>query len=395
MSLATTDRGLASGLMTVSQLGTSNRVGLLYSLAERGPSSRSELARIAGVPRGSIAPIVAGLLEDELLVELEPTTGHARMGKPSRPLWFGPRVGHSGTVRIEAERVECARVDQRGEVNDIESAAFPANPTRQQIEDTVASLAVTVFGRSTQPLSGIGLVWPALWDRDTGVVLSCTPIPSLAGSNIVQRLRDACGLEVHVEDDARALAIGERWFGQGRGVEDFAAVQISTGIGAGLIVAGRLFSVEGRFPEVGHMVVQLDGTVCRCGRRGCWETIAALGWLRLRARELGMENHADLTPEDIATHPSPAAHQLLEDYARNISTGLVNISMTLGITRFLLHGEVIGGGEALLEMLRQQIAAQSTLPGRTPPVVEFSALDQRAALLGAAAIPLVHAIEHA
>lgn len=386
---------LSSGLMTVSQLGTSNRVGLLYSLAATGPASRSELARLAGVPRGSIAPIVAGLLDDGLLVEQDPPSDRPRMGKPSRPLWFGPRIGHSGTVIIEAGRVECARVDQRGVPQEVHHREFAAGATREQIENLVLGLAGSVFADSPVPLTGIGLVWPALWDPQTMVVLSCTPIPALTGSGLVARLREACGLEVFVQDDARALAIGQRWFGEARGSENFAAVQISTGIGAGLIVDGRLFSVDGRFPEVGHMVVDLGGAACRCGSRGCWETVAAVGWLRERLRDLGVANWETATPGDLVADPTPDTEELLDSYARNICVGLVNLATTVGLTRFVLHGEVVTGGDLLLDLLRQHIAAQSALPGQSAPTVEFSQINQRAALLGAAAMPLVHAIEQA
>ncbi|MDR1387969.1 MAG: ROK family protein [Propionibacteriaceae bacterium] len=388
------DRGLSTGLLTVSQIGASNRVGLLYSLAGRGPASRSDLAREAKVPRGSIAPIVTGLIEDGFLVEQEPASVPAKMGKPSRPLWFGPKVGHSGSLRIEATGVECARVDQRGQVHDLTRIDFPPNPGAATIENAVLGLADQVLGASPEPLTGVGLAWPAVWDPVDSTVLSCTPIPTLVGSGLARRLGQACGLDLFLEDDARALAIGQRWFGEARGLDDFSAVQISTGIGAGLMVDGKLFNVQGRWPEVGHMVVDLDGEPCRCGRSGCWETLAALGWLRQQARRLGLPGWESALPGDIVAWSSPAADQLLDRYARNISIGLVNLANTMGLDRFLLHGEVVSGGEPLLRLLRRQIEAQTTLPD-TKPTVEFSRLNQTAALLGAAVLPLVHAIERA
>jgi predicted NBD/HSP70 family sugar kinase len=381
--------------LTVSQIGATNRVGLLYSLTHNGPSSRSELARLARVPRGSIAPIVAGLIDDGFLIEQEPATGSGKMGKPSRPLWFGPRVGHSGTLRIETDAVECARVDQSGNV--LERRQVPLTPTtsRQDIEATALGLASALFQPATEPLSGIGLVWPAVWDDADGTVLSCTPIPSLVGSRLAERLRQATGCPVVIEDDARAIAIGQHWFGEARGIDNFGAVQLSTGIGAGLMVGGHLFSVEGRSPEVGHMVVNIDGAPCRCGRTGCWETLAALGWLRDQARIQGFPDWAGAVPADIVGWDAPAAASLLDTYARHIATGLVNLATAFGLNRFLLHGEVVGGGDRLLSLIRHYVRHQSTLPDTTPPLIEFSALNQRAALLGAAVLPLARAVASA
>ncbi|MDR1212636.1 MAG: ROK family transcriptional regulator [Propionibacteriaceae bacterium] len=394
MTASGIERGLSTGLLTVSQIGASNRVGLLHSLVRLGPASRSDLARLAKVPRGSIAPIVTGLIEDGFLVELEPANGPSKMGKPSRPLWFGPRVGHSCSLRVEATGVDCARVDQRGQVHDLRRADFPSDASAAVIESAVLSLAETVAGRSPEPLTGLGLAWPAVWDPVDWTVLSCTPIPALVGSGLARRLGQACGLDLFLEDDARALAIGQRWFGEARDLDNFSAVQISTGIGAGLMVDGKLFSVEGRSPEVGHMVVDLDGAPCRCGRSGCWETLAALGWLRQEARRLGLPQWETALPGDIVAWSSPAADQLLDSYARNIAIGLVNLANTVGLHRFLLHGEVVSGGEPLLRLLRRHIGAQTTW-SETKPTVEFSELNQTAALLGAAVIPLVHTIERA
>ncbi|MCL2802766.1 MAG: ROK family transcriptional regulator [Micrococcales bacterium] len=395
MNTSAAGRPFVAGLITVSQMGSSNRVGLLYALAEHGPTSRSELARMAGVPRGSIAPIVAGLIKDGILIELEPTGETPKVGKPSRPLWFGPRIGHAGTVRIEAGVVECARVDQRGQVRDSAQAAFGRGATTGELEDLVLKLAQEVFDRATGPLTGIGLVWPAVWDRDTGRVLSCTPIPALEGSQLVERLEQQTSLEVFVEDDARALSVGQRWFGQARNDDSFAAVQISAGIGAGLIVDGRLFSIDDQFPEIGHMVVDVFGEPCRCGRTGCWETIAGLGWLRQQARRHGLANWATVTPGYLVTTQGPQTKRLLDSYARNIGIGLANIAIAFGISRFILHGEVVSGGPTLLDQVRRHTAAQCAMPGTGQPTIDLADSTHPTALLGAAAMPLVHAIERA
>ena len=383
---------LGGGLINTTTIGASNRAWVLNCLAEYGPLSRAQLARLVRVPRGSVAPIVAGLLADGALVELEPEPEQARMGKPPIPLWFGPRIGHSGAVQIQAGSFTCARVDQRGNILVSRTEALPTGLTREEIEDAVIALAHTVFGPDDVALSGVGLVWPAVMDATGEAVDHCTPIPQLEGSCLVGKLQRALGLPVLPEDDARALAIGQRWFGEAKRAPTLAALQISTGIGAGIVIGGQLLQVDGWFPEVGHMKVDLDGQPCDCGGRGCWETIASLTWLRRQANQLGLPSADQVTPGSLVDLASPPALALLDQYAKNIAVGIFNLATCLGLRRFLLHGEVVTGGELLAEMIRTHVNTGAKLPGMTSLSVEFSKLDQQAGLLGAAALPLANAI---
>jgi len=383
---------LGGGLINTSAIGASNRVWVLNCLAEYGPLSRAQLARLVQVPRGSVAPIVSGLLADGALVELEPEPGQARMGKPPIPLWFGPRIGHSGAVQIQAGFVTCARVDQAGNTLESRTESLAAGLTREEIEAKVIALAQMVFSPTDVPLCGIGLAWPAVMDATGEIVDKCTPIPQLEGSYLVGKLQRALDLVVLPEDDARALAIGQRWFGEAKRAPTLAALQISTGIGAGIVIDGQLLQVDGRYPEVGHMKVDLNGQPCHCGGRGCWETIASLTWLQREASQLHLPSADKITPRSLIDLASTPALALLDQYAANIAVGIFNLATCLGLRRFLLHGEVVTGGELLAGMIRAHVNTGANLPGMSGLSVEFSKLNQQAGLLGAAALPLAYAI---
>jgi predicted NBD/HSP70 family sugar kinase len=326
-----------------------------------------------------------------MLIEGEARLEPAKTGKPSRPLWFGPAISPPIAVQVQASRVVSARISQGGHVVQRLEETLSPKMRASEIETLVVDLAREILG--TGPTCGVGLAWPAVWDHADGTVLSCTPIPALNGSTLLPQLTAALDARVFPQDDARALALGQQWFGEARGTRNLAALQISAGIGAGVVIDGRAFAADGQFPEVGHMCVQLDGALCACGRRGCWETVGSLEWLRRQAGRLNWPNSESATPGDFVRAPGPAAAKVLEEYARNIAVGLVNMATCLGVRRFLLHGEVVTGGQRLEAMVRDRVARGACLPGTPDIQVDFSKLNQEAGLLGAAALPLAHAIE--
>src|SRR5690606_18665853 len=133
-------------------------------------------------------------------------------------------------------------------------------------------------------------------DEETGEVLACTPVPALVGTRLPRVLAERTDAHVVVEEDARALAVGQRWFGQAKGVDDFAALEIGAGIGAGIILGGRLYRQGPTTPEIGHTCVDVRGERCRCGLVGCWETIASLRWLRREASARQVPGARSTTP---------------------------------------------------------------------------------------------------
>ena len=387
--------GTGGGLITASSIGASNRARVLNCLVEHGPLSRAQLARLVRVPRGSVAPIVAGLLSSGALVEQSPRIDPSQMGKPPIPLWFGPRIGYSVAVQIQADLATCALVDQQGVILDSCHADLTATMSQREVEDTVIELAKQLLRRGKWSISGVGLVWPAVLDPAGAVVVGCTPLPQLVGSNLVVKLSKALNLTVLPEDDARALAIGQRWFGEAKRAQTFTALQISTGIGAGIVIDGELLQIDGHFPEVGHMIVDLNGELCQCGQRGCWESIASVTWLRRQAEHIGLPGASQVTPGSLLALGTPPAMTLLAQYAKNIAVGIANLAICLGTQRFLLHGEVVSGGDRLATMVREQVSANANLPGVAHLTLDFSNLNQRAGLLGAAALPLANAIMNA
>jgi predicted NBD/HSP70 family sugar kinase len=358
-------------------------------LADYGPLSRADLARLAAVPRGTIGPIVTALLAAKILEESERAQFATGPGKPGRPLWFGRDAGLCGAILVRAGTTETAVVNARGDILARGAEPFSTQLPRRLLEERVIAAAAPILDRFRGELMGIGLALPAFCDRSAGRVVACTTVPGLVDTNLWRLLSDWAGVPVLLEEDARAIAVGERWFGQARGVGDFAALQIDAGIGAGIMLDGHLVHEPS---EIGHTCVNLGGLTCRCGLRGCWETIASTRWLNAEAGRLGIEDGGRMAPSQLvrlAVAGDATAARLLNDYADNVAVGIANLAQLLSIRLFILHGEVVEGGPPLRDLI-EAATQKRTLPFLAGGVrVVFETLDRDSGLLGAAATVLM------
>ena len=375
-------------LLTTHLIGDVNRSRVLQAFCDHGPLSRADLARLAGVPRATIGVIVASLLDDGLLEQLAPDRD-GKVGKPGRPLWFARHAALSVAVGFDDEHVRAALVSARGE-RLAETAVGLATPTATPAELARAvEAAVRAVLPATGNVLGVGLVVPGVCDTVAGEVVGSGQLPGAVGARLAATLALRLGLPVLLDNDARAQALGEKWFGDARGMSTFASVQTGTGLGVGMVLGGQLYRGEdGRTGELGHTQVVPGGEACRCGLAGCWETVATLRWLRAQARTAGLPRAARTTTATLTADGSPAAEALLQAYADNLAVGLANLVNLLGTRRIILHGDVVGGGEPM--RARVEAATRARVLGylRDDVHLMLSPLDAGATLLGAAGLVL-------
>ena len=385
------DRPALDGqLLTPSDIGDVNRSRVLQAFCDYGPLTRAELAKMAGVTRATIGNIVAGLIESGLIDEGEPRdTG--QVGKPGRPLWFGPRAGLSGAVSIEPDGISAALVNARGEKLETTTAAFNGKATSGGLIDSIVDALAKVLPRSRNDLLGVGIAVPGVCDTNTGRVLGSGPVPALDGMQLGEPISERLGVRVLIDNDSRAQALGEKWFGRGKQVPSFASVQTGHGIGVGLVIGGVVVrGAHGEAGEAGHTMVVRDGEKCRCGLRGCWETIATVDWLRDEAKRIGLKDGTKLDARQLVerAESDEEALGLLQRYADNLAIGLANLMQILSPGLFILHGDAARGGERFRALVEE--ATRDRVLGHVRGTVEvvMSELDADATLLGAAGLVL-------
>lgn len=376
-------------LLSTADVGRANRSRVLQALADHGPLSRADLARLSGVPRGTIGGIVASLLTAGVLAETgerRPSTG---LGKPSRPLWFGPKAGPIGAVFVQSGSVETAVVTADGTIVARGTEHFTPSASRDRLDPQLAAATDEVLRPYRHTIAGVGIAMPVTCVAETGELLASSPVPGLVGTRLPELVAERTGVPVVVEEDVQALAIGQRWFGRARGVDDFAVLETSAGIGVSIMLGGRLYRPDTSTTEIGHMCVEIDGERCRCGLRGCWETVASLRWLRREATSRDIPGARTTTPAKLARHADdPAVADLLDRYADHIAVGIANLLHLLSLRVFILHGDVVGGGEPLQRLIESAVRRRAMPILTTNLRVEFADPHQDTGLLGAAATAL-------
>ena len=203
----------------------------------------------------------------------------------------------------------------------------------------------------------IGVGVPGLLDRARGRLIASPNLPGFVDIDVRNDLAGLAGIDprdVHVENDANAAAVGELWLGAGRGESDALVVTLGTGIGGGLILRGELYAGAGMGGEVGHVVIDPEGPLCGCGKRGCVETFASATAARRRALAAGLPEEA---PGDLARLAERARAgflreaELLREIGHDLGRGLGPIVCVLDLRLF-----VFGGGfSAALDVLERGI----------------------------------------
>ena len=341
-------------------MGHANRGRVLQAIFDLGPTSRAELARHIGVGRATITGIVQPLLDEGFLVEDDPLPAGGTGGKRARPLKFPPQARLVGAIELQPGSVRSALVSWTGEVIGEHRGRFAVTgPDPAPAVDAILACVSATLAASREPPLAIGIASGGMVDTDRGVIVKVNLAPILSGLALGPLLRERLHLPVYIDHLPRALLLADRWFGVGRGARNLAALHVDEVLGGALLLDGHLHrGPSGAGGEVGHTFVQVDGEVCRCGRRGCWETIATTFWLRDQAHAAGLPDARRITAQclaDLAEEGAPGAAALLDLYARNIAVGIANLQQTVAPNLFVLHGDAVGGGERLRSAIEMHV----------------------------------------
>jgi predicted NBD/HSP70 family sugar kinase len=380
-------------LLSSSVVGSANRGIVIQTLFDLGPTSRAELARRAGVNRTTISGIVQPLIDGDILIETAREPATRSEGKPARPLWFSPKAPPVCGVLLMPDAVRACLVGFDGAVIGENRIALPKGdgPVAPIIRAIKKSVRTALATATRKPL-GIGIAVGGMVDTDQGLIVAMNLAPSLDRYPLGGKLGAEFGLPVRLDHHPRALLVGDRWFGKGRGATQFSVIYTGEVLGGAFYFDGRLYrGAAGAGGELGHTFVQVGGELCRCGRRGCWDTIATLSWLRREAKKAGLPRSAEVNSGSLmhfAGSGDARARKLADRYAHNIAVGIANVQQTIAPTHFILHGDVALGGRPMVDAIAAHV--RRLVPVRLGLTIQISLGEpgHRAALLGAAGLVL-------
>ncbi len=221
---------------------------------------------------------------------------------------------------------------------------------------------------------------------EKGLVLTAPNIPSFANFPARDALQERLKAPVVLENDANAAAIGEKWIGAGRDVDDLILLTLGTGIGGGIIAGGRvLHGSQGMAGEMGHITVNPTGNPCACGNVGCLEKHASATAITTMARMLYLGD--DLTSEDVyklALGGNDAAKRVFQCMGSALGIGLATFDVIFNFPLYLLSGGVLAAWDFFAPAMFAELEQRSFTFRATHPRVEKARLGSEAGLFGSA-----------
>ena len=383
--------------------GLNGLMPVLDYVRRHGSTTRPRLVRATGLSRAVVTQRVNELLDYGLLAEgeLGPSTG----GRAPRTIRFRADAGHLLVADLGATSIDVAVADLAGTIiahleEPCDIAAGP-DTVLTRVEELFQSCLEKAEGLPGQ-LWGIGIGVPGPVEFESGRPISPPIMPGWDRYAVRERFA-SYHVPVWVDNDVNIMALGEGLAGLGRGRENFVFIKIGTGIGAGIIVRGKLHrGAQGCAGDVGHIqVADSDREVlCRCGHLNCLEALAGGAALGRDAEEAArdgrspflaqvLEDRGALTAQDVshaATHGDQASVELVTSAGRQVGRTVASIVNFFNPSLIVIGGGVAGAGDVLLAAIRESVYRRSLPLATRDLAVQRSTLGGHAGVIGAAAL---------
>lgn len=240
-------------------------------------------------------------------------------------------------------------------------------------------------------LAGIGVGVPGFILLKEGVIKNSNNLAFLEGSPIRDEMEQRLGTRVILENDANAAALGEKWMGAGRDVDDLVLLTLGTGIGGGVIVNGRaLHGYLGMAGELGHITVVPNGNPCGCGNQGCLEKHASASAVAAMARVMNLGEK--LTSKDVyemAVAGHEKAGRIFQIMGQSLGMALAMLVNTFNFPLYLLSGGMLGAWNLFAPAMLDEVRARSFTYRASNTRIEKATLGNEAGLYGAAYLPWI------
>lgn len=369
-----------------------NKSTILNKIRLSEPLSRAEIAQETGITPPTVSSIVKELIAENLVEES--ILGESSGGRKPTMLLI-KRNGHY-IIGIDAgsNKIRGVATDLVGTILLETEVKIERHTNNEHFLHTLKEVVRTIFMKidDKNKVLGIGVAMHGVVDVSLGISLYSSN-SGLSDIPIKEELEKEFNVLVMVENNSRAMALGEYWFGDHDEVESFVTINIGRGVGSGIVDKGRLFyGAQDIAGEIGHMTMDLNGEICSCGNRGCFETFVTGDAIVKRAREQIKDAPDQLTAEDVylyAREKQKDYLQILEETGQLIGIGVVNLIHIVNPDRIVLGGGVMNSAEFLMPAIRKTIQERAlTQRARTHTNIEVSTLEEDATVLGASALLL-------
>lgn len=272
------------------------------------------------------------------------------------------------------------------------------NAVLGRIKDLIRSL-MDRQGVKRDEILGIGIGSPGALDTESGIIIKASNLPGFSNTPVTDVLEQEFQINTYLENDANTAALGEYWFGAGKGYENFLYITVSTGIGGGIVIDGRIYpGSTSNAGEIGHATIEPHGPKCNCGNYGCLElyasgtAIARIANERVsKGEETSLKKLDTITSKEVfeAAAEGDSLSQEVIDYCMEyLGLGIANAITTLDPDMVILGGGVSKSGQVVFDKV-QKVVNERCLKAAVKNVkIVPAGLGTDAGLIGALAIVL-------
>jgi len=321
-------------------------------------------------------------------------------------------------VDLGGTNMRIAAVDESGKQLEVISTSTEVKRGRDSVVSDMCD-AIRALGAkfsSTHRLVGTGIGVPGIIDMESGLVKESPNLPDWAEYPVREEIQRRLGTSVMLENDANAAALGEKWLGAGRDVEDMCMITLGTGVGGAVVLNGHIWhGMNGMAGELGHMAVYPDGAQCGCSNRGCLEQYASATAVKRMAVEKIASGHAPELARAMSENPEFSAkvvfqyaiqgdrqaQEIFRAVGRAIGIIIADMINVLNLQMYVIGGGVSSAWEMFSPTLFAELRHRSfvyratepdnnlTAPQRRKTIITRALLGSDAGLIGAARLPMM------
>ncbi|WP_199043471.1 ROK family transcriptional regulator [Glycomyces salinus] len=384
---------------TSRDIRSESRLDVLHALLAAGEASRSDLARVTGLSTATVATVMGDLLSGGIVSEVRTESGG--IGRPATTLRLNGDRGRVVGVDVAETYVRATVFDAAlAELGAAEVATDEHRGGTDYIIDAVVRALETALervGAAREDVLGVGVSLPGGMQRSASVSVV---VPNEIWHHL-DRLRERIGLPVVVDNPLKAIATAELWFGEGRRHSSMITVNLGTGVGAGIVLEGKVLrGAQNTAGEWGHSLLALGGRRCRCGRQGCVEAYVGVAGIQrtlaeidpghpLAAEPMQREFIEALPAALEAPTPDRAVAETIERTARYLGASIADLVAIINPEMITLTGWTAWAlGDHLVPAVRRWVREESPGDSAADLAIQVSSVRKGSVTAGADTMPV-------
>ncbi len=395
-----------------SVVNSINKRNILEIVRNTAQISRVELAQQTNLSLPTVMKLVDEFIAKDLI--LDAGSGVSTGGKPPKLLKFNYRSHYIIGVDINSSRIDVVLMDMAANVICDQIRDVGKNYSAKQVIQYVIVLIESLLqssGISGEMILGIGIGIEGMVDTHKGAVRQM-PAFGWKDINVTTPIWERFGLPVVVDNDTRAMAMGEKLVGIACGIENFICVNVSYNVDAALVLNGNLFYGTGfSAGEAGHMTVEKNGALCECGRRGCLNTVATPRAIEREARAAAaglkggqvtqildmVYGHLDwinlYTLIDATENGDQLGVSIMKRAADYIGMAIMNMVCMFNPQMVIVEGKIMRNSQVFMQELRDKLEKEKRFLPNSAFTLELASLGKHLCAIGAASFILNGFIE--